>query len=422
VTETSPALARYTRSMRRSRAVYYSIVGVIVVALGVFVTVAWSRGEVAHTSLHTVSKPPGTIAIESPSQNQQLAWHTTDRIAIGTPQWRGAIITFSRHTVGGRDAHTGRQTWSYTRTDRTVCTAIQINGITIAIYELHGNCDEVSAFSSGTGDRRWTRTLDKDGMPLNGHPAYQMTSYTLMMTTPSLIYAIDPITGLDRWTYERAGCLIGSAVLGSAGALISQTCTHPKCANVKFCGRGAQLFLRDGVNGRGDDSKPNADLIKWMDKGDGDAPVSADQLISAVNPTTHALDVLAQDTGKPLRQVALTPLPADLTGIVAVATTTDEVVWASGYTYAIRPDADAPEWTTPTQGPPSIVSTTDQDTAALATARISVVTPTGIGVLDGNDGKVLQEFSVPQPASDSTVYPLGTGFLIAGGSGIVAYR
>jgi hypothetical protein len=422
VTEPSTALAQYNRSMRRKRTIYYAIVAVVVIAVGTFAGVVYSSGEVAHTSLHTIDKAPGTVAIQAPSPNQQLAWKTSDRLAIGKPQWRGTIITFSNHTVGGRDATTGKRTWSYTRTNRTVCTAAQVNGTTIAIYQNRGNCDEVSAFYSDTGKRRWTRTLDKDGMPVNGVPTYQMTDFTFMVTSPTVIYAIDPVSGLDRWTYDRAGCRIGETVLGTAGALISQNCTKPQCKDVKFCGRGPQVFLRDGVSGNGDDNKPNADQIKWNRIGDGELPVSADQLIATADRTTHVLSELAQDTGVSLRTIALKPVPTTLQGAVAEATSTDEVLWVDGRTYAIRPGTARPVWVAKTPSAPTIVSTTNQDPPVLATARISVATSTGIAVLDGNGGRLLQRFAVPPPTGGGLVYPLGTGFLVADASGVVAYR
>jgi hypothetical protein len=62
------------------------------------------------------------------------------------------------------------------------------------------------------------------------------------------------------------------------------------------------------------------------------------------------------------------------------------------------------------------------DTITLATARIAVPSGRGIALLDGNDGRTITEFSVRPPAPGSLVYSLGTGFVVSGPSGIVAYR
>lgn len=422
---TSPAdaaMTRYRASMRRSRRIYYAILAVVVAGLGSWVAVAWSSGEVAHTSLHVVAPAPPTLGIQAPSQSPQEAWHTSDRIAIGEPQWGGTVVTYAQHTVGGRDARTGRRTWSYTRSDRTVCTAAQLAGTTIAVYAVHGNCDEVSAFDSGTGRRRWTRTLDIDGMPLNGRPSYQFTSYTLLIASPSVIYAIDPVTGLDRWTYYRFGCRIGHVALGGSGALISQTCSHlVHCKGLKFCARGPQLLLRDGSAGQ-QDNKPNGDQIKWNDVGNTDIPVSADDVVSAVDPGGSTLHLLDAGTGKQKGTVPLTPASARLGPITATQTDSGDVIWISGQMYAVQSSSSSLLWSTDTPSPPVIVSTTGQSPPPLATARITVPTSSGVGIVDGNNGNVIERFTLQPPAAGSVVYSLGTGFMVAGGAGIIAYR
>lgn len=417
------ALARYTSSMRRHRIVYFAIVGLVVVALGIGVGVAWSSGEVAHASLHTVASAPASIGVESPSRTLQQVWQTSDHIAIGAPLSGGTIITYSKHTVGGRDGRTGKRTWEYTRTDRNVCTAAQLTTTTIAIFANHGNCDEVSAFDSGTGQRRWTRTLDMDGMPLNGQPIYRVTPATLVVASPAVVYALDPVSGYNRWTYERQGCRIQGVALGGNGALISQNCSgQVKCSGVKFCGRGPQLLLRDGSAGRGDDSKPNADQIKWNRIGDTSLPVSADQVTSAVAPDGRSLYVLSVAKGRRDHRIPLTPASAQLGPITAAATADAEIVWIAGKVYAIAPDAAAPMWTAAAPSPPTVASTVREDTITLATARIAVPSGRGIALLDGNDGRTITEFSVRPPAPGSLVYSLGTGFVVSGPSGIVAYR
>jgi hypothetical protein len=297
-----------------------------------------------------------------------------------------------------------------------------LTGATIAVYAVHGNCDELSAFDSDTGRRRWTRTLDIDGLPLNGIPSYQFTPYTLLIASHSVIYALDPVTGLNRWTYYRFGCRVEQVALGSAGALISQTCSElVQCKGLRFCARGPQLLLRDGSAAREDD-KPNADQIKWNNVGDIGIPVSADDLVSAVDPAGTTLRALDATKGTQTGTVPLTPVTARLGPITAIQADGAEVVWLSDQMYALHTGGSSLLWHADSPSPPVIASTTEATPPPLSTARITVPTNTGIGIVDGNDGNIIESFTVQPPAAGSLVYSLGTGFLVAGPAGIVAYR
>jgi outer membrane protein assembly factor BamB len=413
------ALAGYRARMRRARWIYFGVVGVIVIALVAVVAVAWSRGEAAHASLHTFAPPPKNLAIEAPSAAPHRVWSTTDRVALGGAPAGGTVVTYSAHTVGGRDARTGKRTWSYTRTDRTVCTVAQATNTTIAVYANKGNCDELSAFDSDTGRRRWTRTLDKDGKPINGRPAYQVLPYTFLVTSDTTIYAIDPVTGLDRWTYYRYGCRIAGAVIGSAGALISQNCSNVvHCAGLKFCARGPQLLLRDGSAGNGEDSDANRDKMKWLRRGNDSAPVSADDVISTLGTDGRTLVLHSDKDGAPTHQLTLAGgSPATIT---AAATTGAELIWSGGKLYAVGADSSTPLWVSAVPAAPTVVSATGEQVPALTTARITAPGPNGVASIAGSDGRITGRFAIPAPA-DSTVYPLGTGFLVTGRSGATAY-
>jgi outer membrane protein assembly factor BamB len=422
-TQSEAAIERYRARMRRGRTVYYAVLAVILAMVGTLVGVVWASGEAAHASLHTFAPPPASLPLQAAAQVQQEAWRSSDRLASGVPLWGGTLVTYSAHTIGGRDARTGKRTWSYTRTDRTICAAAQLTGTAVAIFENNGNCDEVSAFDPDTGLRRWTRTLDMDGQPINGPVTLQVTDATLVIASRTTIYALEPGQGYNRWVYSRYGCTVDHVVLGSAGALISQNCSaNVRCKDVKFCGQGPQLFLRDGSAGRNDKDKPNADEIKWNLMGNTDVPVSADDVISSATPDGQTLQLHASDHGTRTRSVALTPATSSLGPITAYATDQAEIIWISGQTYAIRPDAATPQWRTDSPGPPVVTVPVPGGASKLATVRITVPTNTGVGILDGNDGQMIQSFTVQTPPPGAGVYSLGHGFLVAGSSGMVAYR
>jgi outer membrane protein assembly factor BamB len=419
-TPSQVALERYGSRMRRNRLIYFAVIAVVVLALGITVGIVWSRGETAHTTLRTAPHPAPSVALQAPSPTLRQAWRSSDRTAIGTPYWGGTAVTYSVDSVRGRNGSTGAITWSYTRTDRTVCQAIQVQGVTVAIFELHGNCDQVTALDTSTGARKWTRTLDEDGQPLNGHPSYSLTQYAVMLTTASVIYTIDPAGGLDRWVYRPVGCTIQGAVIGSQGALISQTCAHPKCDGLTFCGTGPQLLLRDASAGRSDDEKDkaNPDQIKWNLIGTSAVPASADQLISAVDPVARQLQVLAAAKGKPLARLTLQGAVTATEGIAAVASDRAELLWIAGTTYAVDLAGSTLLWTAPTPAPPTVTQPLSNPASPpeLQASTVAVADSGGIALLDPGTGKPRRTFPVTVPASGSLSYPFGTGFLVAGPS------
>ncbi len=412
-------LAAYAARMRRARHRYFATLAVVVAAVFAVVSIAWSRGEIANTTLTTVPSAPPSVTLRAPSTTLRSAWTSTDRTAMGTPYWGGTVVTFDQHTVRGRNAVTGAQTWSYRRNDRTVCQALQIRGVTVAIYQLHGNCDEVTALSTGTGQRQWTRTLDENGQPIFGRPTYQATQYTFLVITPLVIYAIDPSSGYDRWVFGQQHCTINSAVIGSTGALISQSCDHPPCSGLTYCRNGPQLLLRDPSAGYNNDEKhrANPDQILWNVANSTLVPASADQLVSAIDPASRRLVVLNADKGTVQTTRTLTPAPSAVDAVRASPTVNAEILWVGGVTYAIRASDSVVLWAGRTLSPPTVTAT---DAAAvvglpdLTQAVLAAPTATGLTLLDTRSGRPSRDFAVSPPPPGSTVYPYGTGFLVAG--------
>lgn len=421
------ALRRYARRMRPWRIAY--TVGLIVaaIALVVIVQIAYSVGEIGHVTLHTVAKPPPNIAQKPPTAVQTEAWRTDDRTALGIPYVGGTIVTHDDHSVRGRDAHTGKITWSYTRTDRSVCAALQTASVTVAVYELHGNCDELTGLDSKTGERQWTRTLDKDSNvvnhAVNGHPHYAVSPYTVMIWTQQVIYTIDPSGnqdfggksgGLDRWVFAEQGCTIGHVVLGSTGALISQTCHGRHCKGLKYCGNGPQLVFRDPSAGENTDSSKNngnPDQIKWNRIGSNLVPAGADNAVTAISPDGTTLFRFATGSGEILDRL---PLSGGSGAVTATSTGDGDLIRFGGITYAFRAADATFSWQAETAVLPTVSSDTGTGQPGLLLARLTVPTPDGIATLDPGHGTVQHRYAVPPPASGSVVYPYGAGFLVAG--------
>jgi hypothetical protein len=420
----------YNKSLRRYRWTYAGVLAFVVIAAVVGVKVAYVRGEISHAHLRTVANPPAPVPTVAPAASVQPAWNTTDRAALGQPNWGGTVVTSTAHSVRGRDAVSGAITWSYTRTDRPLCDAIQDFGTTIAFFALHGDCDEVTALDTQTGARKWQRTLDKDDtregaldhgikgiQHVIGHPTYAISQFSLLVITPDVIYNLDPGGGLDRWTFAWSGCTIRGAVFGTQGALISQNCTHVNCGQLQFCGNGPQLLLRKGTDARADDNKnkTNPDQIIWNRIGVDALPVSADQVVSATDAAATSLTVFDPAKGSTLNSLPLSG--ASQPGAIAqVNTARGELVWVGGVTYAVPPSGAALAWHAASTGPPTVTAlpgslTTPVD---LSEATVLVPTDTGVSSLDPTQGTVHQRYPVPAPAPGSSVYPLGAGFVVTG--------
>ena len=418
------ALERYAVQLRRERLRYWLAVGVIVVAASVFAAEVWLHGEISHVTLHTVAKPPADIQLGTPTTVQAKLWSTTDSPASGTPYSGGSVVTYDQHTVRGRDARTGVQTWSYTRTDRTVCAVEQVQGVTVAVYKLDGNCDEVTALDSGTGQRRWTRTLDMDAHPLNGAPQFSISGTTVMVVSPSVIYAISTTSGYDAWLFAEAGCTVQRAVLGSSGALISQDCAHRDCTGVKFCRNGQQLLLRDPTTGENTDSSKNngnPDQIFW-DIASDKIPASAGAVISAFDPTGASLTMFDNKAGKVTGTVPLQPSNGAPLGQSTDTGLSDaDLVWSGGVTYALGATDTHLLWSLASDAAPTVTSDAYGLPATLTTAHVVAPGTHGVDVLNTGTGMPSATYSVdPTPPGSALVYPLGTGFLVEA-AGVTVY-
>lgn len=418
------AIAAYTRRMRPWRIGYAIAVAVAVIVALVIVKIAYVRGEISHVHLHTIADPPPSVANSpSPAAAPTRAWWSTDPTAIGTPVVDGTVVTYDAHTVRGRNALTGAQTWSYTRTDRTICTAIQTQSVTIAVYRLHGDCDELTGLESTTGDRRWTRTLDKDAAVFDGPASYSVDGGNVMFVSKTSIYSLsvagtadDGNGGLDYWTFHHVGCTINGAVLGTGGALISQTCRGEDCQQHKFCGDGTQLLLRDGQAGYDEKSTTNPDKVKWNDLGTDLVPTSAGTTVTARAADGSTLTTFAAKTGKSTGRLALSGASGSGVPSAVTSGTDADLIWIGQHTYALRRGDTSFAWSTDSIGVP-----TTQSTTVLSGTALLAPTTSGAVALDPGKGTVVARYPVAPPDLGGRVFPLGSGLLVAGAHTVV-YR
>lgn len=389
-------LAAYVARMRRQRWWYFGSVAAVVMAVLIVVVVVMATSEISHVRLQTAPSPAPAVPSAGLAGSPRLAWTSGDATAIGQPFDGGTIVTYSTHAATGRNALTGAVVWSYSRSDRTVCTVAQIESRTMAVFAKDGNCDELTTLDTGTGKRLGVRTLVD-----NGHPVFTALADTLVLTTPDTVHAIDPVSGYDRWFFQQpTGCRTAGVALGVGGALIGQRCAD-----------GGHLLLRDR-NAAADDKNTQ---VKWRLAGVDSIPVAAETVAMAVDPATGALVAYQLVNGAVLERTPLSPRPVVAAPIAQRATTTAELVQIGGTTYAVNPTGSHLLWTATTRGLPT-VSTTVVGTGAPALVGSLVLAPAASGVvsLSGTSGHIERTYPVPAPAEGSQVFPVGTGFLVAG--------
>jgi hypothetical protein len=408
---THPVLLAYKRRMRRLSLWYGGAVVVIAAVVIAWVAIVMAHSEIAHATLHSARVPAPNIATAAPSATPQLAWKSEDKLAIGEPYREGTVITYSTHTVSGRNATTGTATWTYTRSDMTICEVVQEQGFTVAFFNREGNCDEVNAFTTTTGKRAWSRTLDSDSQPTNGIPTYSANQYTITFTTPGRVQAIEPNGdssqgGLDRWdTAAPSGCRDVSSALGTNGVLIMQDCAD-----------GKYLLLRDAYAADKIDNNPNPKLQLWRVKVPAVfVPVSADSLISAYDPTSGNL-ILYGANGTTASSIPLASRPGADAKTAAAVGNNVELIWIDGHAYAVDPNSLALRWTAVLSGPP----------IPTASSQLFAAGPAGVLSLAPDTGAVAASYPLPAPTSGSVVVPIGTGFLVgrgpAGGGSAAVYK
>ena len=403
--------------MRRQRAWYAAVIAVVVAAAVVVALVVWRSGEITHVHLRTADKPAPSLPLASPVAQPAIRWQSADATATGEPFDGGTVVTYSQHTVTGRDALTGEARWTFTRTDRDVCEVTQQQGRAIAIYRNGRNCDQVTTLDTATGKREWERTLDENGLPINGRPLMIPGNDSIYVMTPSALYAIQVSTaecnadtssacGSDSWTYAPpAGCAMTSAVPGNSGVLISEHCAD-----------GDHLVLRHPTAGTDSkDPKP----IKWQLNDNGGIPVAADSYVAAIDPATGEL-VMYDDKGKVTTRQTLTPAPTGPGPARSLIAGQGVLVWLGGTAYALG-SSGAQLWSAPAENLPTVTADSPSTNPGLDGATILVPTSTGVAALDGTTGAITAQYTVATPAAGSRVFPMGDGFLVAG-SFTRAYR
>ncbi|HST46844.1 PQQ-binding-like beta-propeller repeat protein [Jatrophihabitans sp.] len=386
----SPALADYQARTARSMRIYAVVLAVLLLAVVLAVRVAYARGELTHVTSHS-APAPAAVPSGSTADSLALAWRSSDRPAGGTPVQDGVVVSYDAHSVHGLDARTGKLRWYYTRSDQTICSVLQQDATTIAIYDRHGNCDEVTGFVSATGAVKWSRTMTDNGIT----EAASAPNVVLTVARYS-VHVIDNAGGLDRWNWVAPDrCSVDRALAGSQGVLISTT-----------CGSEHRLVLRGLTS---DELKWSVTVPRAM------VPVAASAFLGAVDPDTGILhsysDAKGADTpsgqlGEPAElRGPLAGLPRAATAVEGFTSSGQqlEVLWL-GKLYSFARSGTI-SWSAPASGPATV-----QGPDVLAAAGGSTVQR-----LDGRSGQPAATVALsPELPAGYRAFGVGNGLLLAG--------
>jgi outer membrane protein assembly factor BamB len=384
-----PALLAYQASNARAMRIYAGVLAIVLVTAVLAVRTAYARGELTHVSRS--SAPAAAPIPAGPTADAlALAWHDADRPAAGTPVHEGVVITYDSHSVHGRDARTGELRWHYTRSDQTICSVLQQDASTIAIYNRHGNCDQVTGFVSATGALKWQRTMTDNGVT----EAASAPNVVLTVARHS-VHVIDNAGGLDRWNWVAPDrCSVNRALAGSQGVLISTT-----------CGSEHRLVLR----------ALTSDELKWtVTVPRAMVPVAASAFVGALDPSTGMLHSYSADKGADTRsgqlaepaelRLALSRLPRASTAVDGFAASGEpvEVLWL-GRLYSFAKTGTV-NWSSAATGPATVLGSDVLALAAGSTVQRHA----------GATGRVLARVSLSPASAGAAVFPVGHGLLLAG--------
>ncbi|MEO6504065.1 MAG: PQQ-binding-like beta-propeller repeat protein [Jatrophihabitantaceae bacterium] len=385
-----PALRAYQARNARAMRIYAAVLALVLLAVVLAVRTAYARGELTHVSSRSAAAP-SPIPTGSTADALARTWQSADRPAAGTPIHNGVVVSHDSHSVHGLDARTGKLRWHYTRSDQTICSVLQQDATTIAIYNRQGNCDQVTGFVSETGAVKWLRTLTDNGVT----EAASAPNVVLTVARYS-VHVIDNAGGLDRWNWVPPDrCSVDRALAGSQGVLISTT-----------CGSQHRLVLRALTS---DELKWSVTVPRTM------VPVAASAFVGALDPSTGVLHSYSADKGEEARSgrlgepaelsAALDRLPRAATAVDGFAPTGEplEVFWL-GRLYSFAPSGTI-NWSAPATGPATVAGSD-----VLAVAGDSTVQRYA-----GATGRVQASVRMsPAPAGAARVFPVGNGLLIAG--------
>lgn len=335
------------------------VAAALLVAAAVTVVALWWRSPVVATTSITAVVPivaaPGTDQVPP---GFAPAWREPSG-ATRAPVVAGpAVVTADGSTLVGRDAQTGSPSWSYTRSDRPLCTAgagfPRIDGGAGRVFALYRNgssggyCSELTTLRPDTGARAAQRTTDAEPgtwLLSDGElVALTGTDHAEVLRSPDLVRTLeygDVPAPEQPGQQPRTGCRYGSYLFHGGRLGVVERCPDEPTDRLT-------VLTAEGESAE----VPTAEFsMPLPDRGAVIVALSAGHTAVALPAPPRLLVV--DEGGAPVQTVPLdvpaTDLEADREGAPVPATTDPQrrYWWTGSHTIALDAGTLAPVWTLP---------------------------------------------------------------------------
>lgn len=390
--------SRGNRRAVRRRLIAAAGTVVVVAALAAVAVPLIGGSDVASAHLTTAASPPPPLPPVPLPGTVGVRWSAASVPPAGPASDAGTVVVATAHSLSGRDARTGAERWSYRRDNARLCAWAVQDGAAVALFGKSHGCTEMIALEVGTGARRWYRTAPD----VTATASLSSASSVVVARSGDRLLAVDTVTGLNRWTAQKAGCEYGPLVVSQLGAVAVVHCPAG----------GTRPAATDTVV----DHDAYADTEHWTKPAIGTGAT-----VVAVGEATAVLSVLDggpiltryDQRGQVLGSIA-DPRLAGSGGIAPVGLTVADttLVWTGTAVLAVRTGGHTVAWSAPALGPPT------QDGNSVLVAR-----PDGFAELALSGGRLAGRIPVTGggPAAGAVLSRVGALVIAAGQDGVTAY-
>lgn len=306
-----------------------------------------SRGSASET-VHTYSDTPIATPAGTPArQLHKVATYQGDATVVG-----GAVVIETDKGARGLDARSGKQVWSYERSDLLVCARGYSETRVFLVYGDGDQCDEAIALEARTGKRGWQRTIESGGANTITFGPNSMIS-----VGPQKLIAYEQVSGFERFTLapneeptdkrtdaaaSSGGCVFVSA---SAGRIVN---VLQKCRTLADAPWTFTLLAEDAYDGKARETGRTA------------LGLADPQLIASF---TNGAALLADGTtlyiagggrANPEQLVGITA--SDAQSVALLPSFSFDLITSRSVVYRLRPGTASPAWQVVSGYRPSLLS------------------------------------------------------------------